>query len=259
MTGSGVAIMGSAMASGEHRAIKAVTAALSSPLLNDNDIRGAKNILLNITSGTEEVLMGEVEEITRYVQDQTGEGTDIIWGNCYDDSIGENISVTLIATGFATGQPKKANEAPEKVVVQLDDKPVESVKPVRTDDPALKEENVEPNQFTFNFDLKEAKKRVAPAVNEVRRKPAAPPPAEPATQPDRDKERKEALRRLSRPLSDTHLSELESVPAYKRKDVKLNDVPASDENEMSSYSVHEDEEGHGEVRKNNSFLHGHVD
>ncbi|MCB0682529.1 MAG: cell division protein FtsZ, partial [Saprospiraceae bacterium] len=100
MRDSGVAIMGTAVAEGENRAKKAVDEALNSPLLEDNNIRGAQHILLNITSGKKEVTMDEIFEITEFVQEEAGFGTDLIWGNCYDESLGEKISVTVIATGF---------------------------------------------------------------------------------------------------------------------------------------------------------------
>lgn len=121
MQSSGVAIMGSASAEGEGRAFKAVQNALASPLLNDNDIEGARYILLNITSGEEEVLMDEVSEITDYIQNQAGLTADIIWGNCYDETLGDKISVTLIATGFQTKEEKFSKAAPnaEKKVIPL--------------------------------------------------------------------------------------------------------------------------------------------
>jgi len=121
MQNSGVAIMGSASAEGEGRAFKAVQNALASPLLNDNDIEGARYILLNITSGEEEVLMDEVSEITDYIQNQAGLTADIIWGNCYDETLGDKISVTLIATGFQTKEEKfsKASPNAEKKVIPL--------------------------------------------------------------------------------------------------------------------------------------------
>ncbi|MCB0606033.1 MAG: cell division FtsZ family protein, partial [Saprospiraceae bacterium] len=96
MRSSGVAIMGAALADGDDRARKAINAALNSPLLEDNDIRGAQHILLNITSGTREVTMDEIGEITEHVQEEAGYGTDLIWGNCYDEKLGDKISITLI-------------------------------------------------------------------------------------------------------------------------------------------------------------------
>lgn len=122
MRDSGVAIMGSAQAEGEDRAITAVTKALSSPLLNDNDIKGAKYVLLNITYGEKEVLMDEIMEITDFIQDEAGSTADVIWGHAKDETLGENLSVTIIATGFNispdTGLPQKQ---PEKVKIDLND------------------------------------------------------------------------------------------------------------------------------------------
>tara|TARA_Y100000766_G_C18914092_1_gene610058 strand:+ start:2128 stop:3870 length:1743 start_codon:yes stop_codon:yes gene_type:complete len=100
MTDSGVAIMGSSLASGENRALKAAQEALESPLLNDNNIEGANYILLNITSGNNEVMMDEISQITDYIQDEAGLSADIIWGTGKDEELGDNISITLIATGF---------------------------------------------------------------------------------------------------------------------------------------------------------------
>lgn len=132
MQNSGVAIMGSASAEGEGRAYKAVQSALASPLLNDNDIEGARYILLNITSGEKEVLMDEVSEITDYIQNQAGLTADIIWGNCYDETLGDKISVTLIATGFQTKEERFKTPAPnaEKKVIPLSIENTEVVKPV---------------------------------------------------------------------------------------------------------------------------------
>lgn len=100
MKDSGVAIMGSGRASGEGRAKKAVDLALESPLLNDSDIFGAKHVLLNITHGEEELLMDEVSEITDAIQDRTGMNANVIWGYGQDNRLGNDISVTVIATGW---------------------------------------------------------------------------------------------------------------------------------------------------------------
>ena len=100
MTNSGVAIMGAAQASGEDRARRAITEALDSPLLNNNDIRGAKDILLNITSGTDEVTINEMTEITSIIIHRVGDSAAVIWGVGTDESLGSAVSVTIIATGF---------------------------------------------------------------------------------------------------------------------------------------------------------------
>ena len=100
MKDSGKAIMGAGVAEGENRAEKAIKDAIHSPLLNDSNIEGAKNILLYITSGTDEVSLDEVDEILEIAQNACGNNSDVIWGNGTDESLGQALSVTLIATGF---------------------------------------------------------------------------------------------------------------------------------------------------------------
>jgi len=118
---SGRAIMGSAIGEGDNRAIDAVQNALVSPLLNDNDIYGAKYVLLNITYGNKEVMMDEITEITDYIQDAAGATADVIWGHGYDSSLGDNLSITLIATGFSSEPLTGFEKAPERKVVSLED------------------------------------------------------------------------------------------------------------------------------------------
>ncbi len=100
MRDSGVAIMGQGVAEGEDRAIEAIKAALTSPLLNNNDIKGAKNILLNITSGEKEITLDELTKISEYAQEAAGNNANIIFGSCSDEKLGEKAAVTIIATGF---------------------------------------------------------------------------------------------------------------------------------------------------------------
>jgi len=144
MTDSGVAIMGAAQASGEDRARRAITEALDSPLLNNNDIRGAKNILLNITSGTDEVTMNEMTEITSIIIHRVGDTAAVIWGVGTDEALGDAISVTIIATGFPKDdieildQPAVRNEenglllSAEEVVVKPELTPAEIEELMRT-------------------------------------------------------------------------------------------------------------------------------
>jgi cell division protein FtsZ len=111
MQKSDVFIMGTGYAVGENRALNAVNKALESELLDSNDIFGTKNILLNIISGTQEITIGEIGEIIETLQERAGQEAEIIWGNGYDDSLGDQISVTILATGFITNpnrtlQPK---------------------------------------------------------------------------------------------------------------------------------------------------------
>lgn len=124
MKDGGTAIMGSASAEGDNRAIEAVTKAISSPLLNDNEIEGANYILLNITSGEEEITMDEIDEITEYIQKESGGTADIIWGNGVDETLGNKVSVTVIATGFGNkklGTIEENESQIQGIVHKLDD------------------------------------------------------------------------------------------------------------------------------------------
>ena len=118
---SGHAIMSSASAEGENRAVDAVQASLNSPLLNENDINGAKYVLLNITYGDMEVMMDEITSITDYIQDAAGANADVIWGHGYDPSLGNKISITLIATGFASIPYTGFEALPERKIISLGD------------------------------------------------------------------------------------------------------------------------------------------
>jgi cell division protein FtsZ len=128
MKDSGTAIMGSAIAEGESRAILAVEEALSSPLLNDNHIKGADNILLYIASGEEEITMDEVMEITDYIQNEAGQNAEIIWGNGKDSNLGNKISITLVATGFKSDEDGGILRAQKRIVHPLTSGPKEETK-----------------------------------------------------------------------------------------------------------------------------------
>lgn len=138
MRDSGVAIMGSAAVEGDNRAIKAVEQALESPLLNDNDISGAEYVLLNITYGDKEVLMDEITEITDYIQDAAGSTADVIFGHAKDGSLGDKISVTVIATGFQSTPITGFETAPKKNVTTLEeDKKNEVLAPMNSPTQAI--------------------------------------------------------------------------------------------------------------------------
>ena len=154
---SGHAIMGSAIAEGENRAIEAVKAALNSPLLNENDILGAKYVLLNITYGDKEVMMDEITNITDFIQDAAGATADVIWGHGYDQSLGDSISITLIATGFSSTPYTGFETLPERKLITLGDEnkkeimnqmvspidsPIENMSDVLAKEPFLKDSEV---------------------------------------------------------------------------------------------------------------------
>ena len=122
LSSSGTAIMGASTAFGQNRAKKAITNALDSPLLNDNKITGAKNVLLLIVSGSKEITIDEIGEINDHIQAEAGHGANIIMGVGEDQAHGEAISVTIIATGFDAHQQNEiTNVEPSKVVHALED------------------------------------------------------------------------------------------------------------------------------------------
>ena len=262
MKNSGVAIMGTAVVSGEERAHEAVTEALNSPLLEDNDIRGAQNILLNIASGSEEVTLEEIYEITEYVQEEAGYGTNLIWGNCTDESLGDAISVTIIATGFDTGNYKPIEKDEKKVKVSLEEEQPEERNDV-FDIGVLDNANAE---STIEFDdvKDELRKNPRPMIfDDVREN----------TEKEADQEREEIKKRREIEFAEKekirnnnlvqlnnpkNISQLESEPAYLRRKVALDDVEHSSEHSMSRYTISMDEEG-PELREDNAFLHDNVD
>lgn len=121
LSNSGTAIMGSATAMGENRAKEAIIAALDSPLLNDNKITGAKNVLLLIVSGTNEITIDEIGEINDHIQAEAGFNANIIMGVGEDETLGDSIAVTIIATGFTTDQQSEiVNTEPKKIIHSLE-------------------------------------------------------------------------------------------------------------------------------------------
>ena len=122
LANSGTAIMGSGTASGSQRAHEAIVQALDSPLLNDNKIIGAKNVLLLIVSGSDEVTIDEISSINEFIQKEAGNNTNIIMGIGEDETLDNSISVTIIATGFALDMQQEIVHAdPQKIIHSLDD------------------------------------------------------------------------------------------------------------------------------------------
>jgi cell division protein FtsZ len=147
MHDSKVFIMGTGLAAGENRAMDAVKMALRSPLLDNQEIKGTKNILLNIISGNEEITIGEIGEIIEYLQMEAGQEADIIWGNGYDESLGNQISVTILCTGFrnaATYLPRQDKKV-EQFTLETETKNDER----NQEESSLKEEQ----PFILEFDL----------------------------------------------------------------------------------------------------------
>ncbi|HFX17963.1 MAG TPA: cell division protein FtsZ [Flavobacteriales bacterium] len=195
---SGTAIMGSAKAAGENRSKEVIMQALDSPLLNDNKITGAKNVLLLILSGNEEneVTIDEMSEINDFIQQQAGNSADIIMGIGEDKSLGEAISVTIIATGFNKNQQDKiTNAEPEKIVHVLTDENGSEIKATQASvdnseeqleapiiEPIKKVSEAEPKivpeydehgniQMTIKYDVEETKPSHEPIIKKPHKTP----------------------------------------------------------------------------------------
>ncbi len=283
MRGSGVAIMGTAAIEGENRAFRAADQALRSPLLEDNDIFGAKNILVNITSGVKEATMDEIFEITQFVQEKAGENANLIWGNCFDERLGEKLAVTIIATGFevngrmpaGTNNQRQANPTPDRQVVFLDDddhsgkKHRPSLFTITAEEPYIPEDEKAATERVIVFE------NIRETVENIRR--TTPVNADPylsgledaAGSPEDRRRRLEVAQRrrheaLNRPINVVKLNspqtiiDLESQPAYLRKNINLDDVPDAQRHEMSNWTISMEEEGEIKVG-GNSFLHDNVD
>lgn len=295
---SGVAIMGSSIADGEKRAIKAVEQALASPLLNDNNIKGARYILMNIASGSKEVTMDEIGDITDYIQEQAGLTADIIWGNCHEESLGDKISVTIIATGFKTreelGHETEVVKQSAKVVHVLGRENIVAEKSTapqplydtKSQEPVLinKEEGYVPEvknsiqenrevTFEFNVAVPGKESPISTPLAEQREEPVD-KKQEPVVynlhddtleedpteeQLRKSRERIMKLKSLSYRIGNTNISDLEKEPAYKRRNVKLDAVQHSSESSVSRYTLTNEDEKKTELRQNNSFLHDNVD
>ncbi len=339
MTRSGVAIMGMAEADGEDRALRAAHEALSSPLLNDSDIKGAKYVLLNVTHGERALSMDEMTEITDHIQEAAGSSADVIWGYGKDENLGDKIRITVIATGFQINPETGAiaTELGTRTVIPLDaDRPTMITQPILNpvnmsapqapvappaiEEPAVLEPHLKPGggeggtregeggplmkdqggkQATLDFPqprqeparsgpsevkqpvsegsspMESSEKRVFTlydnTTDEVLNDGAAEVRGEvsearltPAEHQNRVEQRVAKVRELNMRLRTPNgLSDLEREPAYKRKNITLNEGTHSTDSNVSRYTLSEEKDENGdrrvELRRNNPFLHDNVD
>jgi len=274
MREGGVAIMGIGVSEGENRAVKAAQSAINTPLLNNGHMDGARNVLLNITSGSNEVTMDEIGLVTDFVQESIGNDCEIIWGNCNDDNLGEKLSITIIATGFENLQQDEISQfsGSGKIVHQLEETtPAENivsniVKPMPKNTVELE---LNPLQYQHN----------EPVTNEtsgeeemkLTEKPMVSSKVVDDFEEDevsdelkalkKNIEVKKRLRNLSLKLSTPrNINEMEKQPAYKRRNVELTDAIPSDESHHSEYSVGKDfENDNNKLNKKNLYLHNPPD
>ena len=266
MTNSGVSIMGTGTATGENRAIEAVKQALNSPLLNDTDIKGAKNILLNVISGEEEVTMDEVGQIIDFVKDCSGINTDLIWGNGTDPGLGSEISVTIIATGFsAVSIPELYIRKKQRETVPLDENmtfPASSesdgeLKLIVKDAADRTSTSKMPSQRTLEFDMSAVDNSVFRNISRVKKPVDVKKAGERVNIIKRTHEELKEINKLQQ--SDREIEELENTPAFKRKQLQIEMPRHSDDTRVSKYSLFDDDEEKIKLSKENPYLHGAVD
>jgi cell division protein FtsZ len=243
MRKSGLAIMGTGIATGENRAEDAVESALNSPLLNNNNIRGARNILLNITSGDKEVTMDEVGLITDIVQNKAGFDADLIWGNGKDEALGENLSVTIIATGFSTSSIPELNKEPHLVREKHHLAETEFVKNVITPTKPVIKEKVAVDQKIIEFDLTEEKRKEENDFETLY----------PGTIKERHGFNKRPTETDYSVMSEEDVDNLENIPAYLRRQLRMNDPRYK--MQKSNFSVSSE----NRISNKNKYLHDQVD
>ena len=250
MQNSGVAIMGSATFSGEDRARKAAEGALNSPLLNNNDIRGARNILVNITSGEDkEVTMDEVNLVNEYVQEMAGNNADLIHGIAVDPSLGDALTVTVVATGFKSSSiPEfRTGIAEEKVRVSIGDDVTDGNHPSSKSETFFAGEETGGHEWTDD-----------PQESVINR-------LYPKRMIDPFSGAPEVVKKVMHVdfynQTEEYINELTKIPAFERRRMKQHKPGNITDNgkSMSRYSITNNPDDGLKLRKNNSFLHDKAD
>jgi cell division protein FtsZ len=273
MKDSGVAIMGMGQAEGENRALKAIENALASPLLNSNDITGAKSILINISSGTgaNELTMDELGEITDYMYETASEDALIIRGLSQDENLGGNVSVTVIATGFPSNSiftPYKRPKAKKVELLAVNNPVLPHVVPDKGEDVFTVQEkssrsvisNIDDEiQGELDFNLENAGE-----LSELRgRRPE---------DDNEDKEKRETTLQkvkhmqnffkkegLSNKIIKDNIETFEDVPAYVRRNMSLDSKEKENDSKVSKFTLSSGEDNEPVLRENNAYLNDNVD
>lgn len=244
MRDSGVALMGFAEVSGDDRAKEAIEKAINSPLLKDRDIRGAQNILLNIsTSAEHEITMHELQEITEYVQEESGLGTNMIWGHCIDNELNDNMRITLIATGFReeTHQNVERPQKPEVVPLEPD---------FEEDDGFVISEG---NDYSNTVEFHSNRQSTEPYVKEY------------TDSRDIDSEGRRYRSSRPKPMDINNydnpklIAELERRPAFDRLNINLDDIQEPTKSQKSNQIISIDDDSMPFISENNSYLEVDLD
>ncbi|MCF6359651.1 MAG: cell division protein FtsZ [Cyclobacteriaceae bacterium] len=288
---AGAAVMGSATMEGDDRALRAAEGALNSPLLNNKNIHGAQKILLSIISGEQaELQMDELTIITEYIQEIAGDDAEVIFGHGVDSELGNNIRVTVIATGFEETDKNGLNLEPQRKVFDLDsEKQVTSFNEAESD--PISSENhqeevitsyeklsneppmvqTEEDEFSkgFRFDMNSSNSEEGSDLfgqEEEEAMVLKTTPQTPGGGLEISSTRKEVLdhkrrERVDKLVSNNFTNKEENyktkfdVPAFERRKVKFDDVPHSSERNISRFNLNDD----NHILGNNRFLHDNVD
>ncbi len=273
MKNSGVSIMGMGRAAGENRAIKAIENALSSPLLNSNDVTGANSILLNISSGIgeHEITMDELGDITDFMYDCASEEALIIRGLSRDESLNDEINVTVIATGFEANsifQPYKRKE-PSKVELMpgndvvpkrvISDKGDDVFTVHEKDRKSIITDFEEESQGVFDFNLEKAENLTG--FRSRRNEDDGEAKEKPETTLRKVKHMQNLLKRegLSNKVMKENIDTFEDVPAYVRKNLSLGVPDSKSESKLSKFTLSSGDNDEPVLRENNAYLNDNVD
>ncbi|MDB5273086.1 MAG: ftsZ [Chitinophagaceae bacterium] len=289
MKDSGAAVMGSGRASGENRARQAAELALHSPLLNNTNVKGAGKILFSVTYGPQaNMTMDELSEITDYIQEEVASDAFMIWGYGEDNSLADELVVTVIATGYEANSIQQEME--QRKVIDLEtDKVIKKEEPIIfkqkmfNTNPSLftsepeKPKQEERSQIIFSLEPKEEPKReqkqeyiIHDLDNDTVQQVEKVVPTQHTNHIvdefendmqkkfDRLNERKDKLKSLSANssgMTPEEFKQMLEIPAYKRNNTTLSDYPHSSERNISRFQLNED----NEILGNNKFLHDNVD
>jgi cell division protein FtsZ len=273
MKDSGVAIMGMGVATGESRALKAIENALSSPLLNSNDITGAKSILINIASGTgaNELTMDELGEITDYMYETASEDALIIRGLSQDENLNESLSVTVIATGFPANSiftPYK-HQKPKKVELLKVNNPVpphvipekgEDLFAVHDKSTGSIVSSIDDN-LQGELDFNPARIEEISELRSRRSKEEDPGKEKPETTLLKVKHIQNILKKegISNKTMKENIETFEDVPAYIRRNMSIDSKDRDNESKVSKFTLSSDDDDEPLLRENNAYLNDNVD
>ncbi|MDP5171302.1 MAG: cell division protein FtsZ [Bacteroidia bacterium] len=242
MRDGGKSLMGTALGSGENRAMEAVEAAVNSPLLDNIGLEGARAIIVNITASEDSLRMDETTAIVEHVQETAGMDANIIYGIVYDESMGDNLRVTVIATRYSEVDSKATRQAAAPEVQQTPVVPTPTLvqPPVQSAPPS---EPIDHSPRRVQLDETQMRKPVFERLDR--------------------REREERVKKLNSKVYDIHdpesLSGLEAMPAYMRKEVLVDPEKDRAKQRFSRLSLEEDEESRYRLKDNNSFLHDILD